>query len=94
MSELRTFFRFCPQCGRRFHIKLVSKNLVHLEREQAETGRATLLGPRSFSSPLPPIIVQEGDPVMIDIEEFQNAYRCGHCGHEWTEKHVEEVKEK
>jgi len=26
------FFRHCPGCGRRFHIKLESKKLVDLER--------------------------------------------------------------
>jgi hypothetical protein len=29
-------------------------------------------------------------PVMVDIKEFRYAYRCGHCGHAWTELKTEE----
>ncbi len=96
MSEIRTFFRFCPACGRRFHIKLVSKKLVDLRRESVEVKRAVpLIGPRSpgyFASSMP-IIVQQGEPVTIDVEEFQYSFKCKHCGHEWSEKSVEEQKE-
>lgn len=31
MHSIGTFFRFCPSCGRRFRIKLVSKVLVSKE---------------------------------------------------------------
>ena len=95
MSEIKTFFRFCPECGRRFHIKLVSKNLINVEREKEEVAR-TITQPPASPYPFPtavPVIVQEGEPITIDVEEFQYVYRCGHCGHEWTEKHVEEHKE-
>ncbi len=30
------FFRHCPGCGRRFHIKLESKKMVHLDRESMQ----------------------------------------------------------
>ena len=95
VSEIKTLFRFCPQCGRRFHIKLVSKKLVNLQRETVESKTAVpIMGSRfgSMGSPAP-IIVQTGEPVTIDVEEFQYAYRCKHCGHEWSEKRVEESKE-
>ncbi len=96
MSEVKTFFRFCPECGRRFHIKLVSKKLTNLERESTEVKRAIpVMGPRygySYGTPMP-IILQVGEPMTIDVEEFQYSYRCKHCGHEWSEKHVEESKE-
>ena len=96
MSEIKVFFRFCPDCGRRFHIKLVRKDLVNVEREQEEPGRSFVMNPSpGMPSPgYPPIVVQEGEPVTIDIEEFQYVYKCGHCGHVWEEKHVEEVEEK
>jgi hypothetical protein len=50
---------------------------------------------RSFSgiyqaAVTPELVVEEGEPVTIDIEEFQYAYKCKHCGHSWSEKHVEE----
>jgi hypothetical protein len=38
-------------------------------------------------------MVQEGRPIIADIEEFQYTYKCKHCGHEWSEKHVEEHRE-
>ncbi|SRR6266704_2294293 len=98
------FFRHCPECGRRFHIKLVDKQLVSKEKEliptkRVITGQYTYLGarqkrpmsggPTSYS----PTVVVEGEPMVIDFEEFQYAYRCKHCGHEWAEKHVEKHKE-
>jgi len=94
MSEIKTFFRFCPECGRRFHIKLVSKNLINVEREKEEISQPAVISPRYSFTSAPAIIVQEGEPVTVDIEEFQYAYKCGHCGHEWNEKHMEEVREK
>ena len=95
MSEIRTFFRFCPECGRRFHIKLVSKKLVGVERESEERRQAFPVGiPANEPSAGSPVIVEETEgPMTIDIEEFQYTYRCKHCGHEWTEKHLEEEKE-
>ena len=84
------FFRHCPQCGRRFHIKLVDKKLVHLDKEEVQTP-LRLTGSRG---PSPIAFVEEGVPVTLDIEEFQYAYRCKHCGHEWYEKHTEKHVEK
>ena len=39
-----------------------------------------------------PILVHDERPVVLDIEEFQYAYKCKHCGHHWQEKHLEEHK--
>ncbi len=72
------FFRHCPQCGRRFHIKLEGKRPVSLVREPV-----TL-----------PLTLWVDRTITIDTEEFQYAYKCGHCGHEWSEKHVEEFRER
>jgi DNA-directed RNA polymerase subunit RPC12/RpoP len=83
--------RHCPACGRKFHVKLVDKKLVRLERESGRKLPASRLGVYQFRG-VPVLAVQEGRPIVTDIEEFQYAYRCGHCGHEWLEKHVEEHK--
>ena len=85
------FFRHCPACGRRFHIKLESKKLVRIDREPVPG----LLTPRTTIAPFqaPFLLVHEGAPVTADIEEFQYMYKCNHCGHEWAEKHIEEHKE-
>ncbi|SRR6266487_189281 len=37
--ELMEFFRHCPECGRRFNIKLVSKKLVSKENKLIPTKR-------------------------------------------------------
>ncbi|HYY91231.1 MAG TPA: hypothetical protein VE955_04525 [Candidatus Dormibacteraeota bacterium] len=97
------FFRHCPGCGKRFHIKLESKKMVHLERKtirKTETRRsARLPGPSGYGTSgagftRQPVVVFEGPPVILDIEEFQYNYKCGHCGHEWSEKKVETHSEK
>ncbi len=94
------FFRHCPGCGRRFHIKLESKKLVTEHRESIPGRKAlrTAVGRGSsagmFAAPsITPIAVQEGKPIIIDIEEFQHAYKCTHCGHEWSETRLESRRE-
>jgi len=82
-------FRHCPECGRRFHIELVGKKLAHLDKEEVQTPPRLLLGGR-----YPYALVEAGVTVTLDIEEFQYAYRCKHCGHEWYEKHTEKHVEK
>lgn len=85
MSE---FFRHCPQCGKRFHIKLVSKGLVGT-RLTREAGRS----PAMVGSYGPgPVQVMEGAPITVEVEDFQYAYRCGHCGHQWQEIRTEDYK--
>ncbi|MDA4134306.1 MAG: hypothetical protein OK441_01895 [Thaumarchaeota archaeon] len=91
MSEVKTFFRHCPSCGRRFHIRVVSKQLLQMDREDEEISSRGLYA-RAPNNPMT-LIVEEGEPITVDIEEFQYMYKCKHCGHEWSEKHVEEHKE-
>lgn len=99
MSEAREFFRICPACGRRFHIKLVSKKLVD-ERRDVEKITQGMVSPMlmgaggaGFMMPIAPIVVEENVPVTIDIEDFKYAYKCKHCGHTWSESREEEHKE-
>jgi DNA-directed RNA polymerase subunit RPC12/RpoP len=91
------FFRFCPECGRRFHIKLVSKKLMKLDRETIRRPRVARMGIATSGYSAGPshqmTMVFEGEPIIIDIEEFQYNYKCKHCGHEWFEKHVEKHSE-
>jgi DNA-directed RNA polymerase subunit RPC12/RpoP len=93
------FLRHCPQCGRRFHITLVGKKLDHLDRETVQTPPRVAPGALGHGYPVslavtPELVVEEGKPVTIDIEEFQYTYKCKHCGHEWYEKHAEKHVEK
>ena len=88
------FFRHCPECGRRFHIKLEEKKMVHLERRTTQMPGASR-GPRAGlgAGYAKPTFVSVGPPVTLDIEDFEYHYKCGHCGHEWTEHHREKHRE-
>ena len=93
MSEVRTFFRFCPACGKRFHIKLLGKKLEEERTEKTEVRRDTGVfrtgtGYGMFATP--PVIVEEKVPLTIRLEDFRYSYKCKHCGHVWTEMHEEE----
>jgi len=96
------FFRHCPGCGRRFHIRLENKKLVTEHRESMPSKRAARavvvrsgsMGSRGFvASSYTPLAVEEGRPIIVDIEEFQYSYKCKHCGHEWSEQHLESRRE-
>jgi len=84
------FYRHCPGCGRRFHIELVSKKLAKVDRTSRPKKIVTNLvgGGLAYAASPAVFVVQEGDPTVIDIEEFQYTYKCKHCGHEWAEKRV------
>ena len=85
------FFRHCPGCGRRFHIKLEDKRRVGFDREPIPRMEHRIGGPASdLRSMVIPVIVHDARPIVLDIEEFQYVYKCRHCGHEWSEKHVQE----
>jgi DNA-directed RNA polymerase subunit RPC12/RpoP len=91
MSEIKDFFRHCPSCGRRFHIKLVSKTKINEEvltehMTQVEQEMSTgLIHANPMYTPL-----AEGQAIFVDIREFQYNYKCTHCGHQWSEVHEEE----
>ena len=86
MPSIRTFFRHCPSCGRRFEIRLVSREEVNSESHVEELP-ASVMGPRVVTAaPIPrAVLVQEEKPSMVDVEEFQYTYKCRHCGHVWSE---------
>jgi DNA-directed RNA polymerase subunit RPC12/RpoP len=80
------FFRHCPDCGRRFHIKLMDKSLVDTER----TASGGSIG--ELSEGVAAVHVK-GAPMIFDIEEFRYEYKCRHCGHEWSEKRLRSHRE-
>jgi DNA-directed RNA polymerase subunit RPC12/RpoP len=88
------FFRHCPQCGRRFHIKLEGKKLVTSHQESIPRIQPVGMIVQSGSmGSVTPIDVQEGKPIIVDVEMFQYAYKCRHCGHEWSERRTVDRKE-
>jgi DNA-directed RNA polymerase subunit RPC12/RpoP len=83
MSEIETFFRRCPNCGRRFEVRLIGKKLVSAETiNESRPVSADYFAP---GSPISYLEVGETEPTIIDVEKFQYAYRCKHCGHQWVE---------
>jgi hypothetical protein len=84
-NAVMEFFRFCPECGRRFRIKLVDKKLIAEHKEQSPDEGFTM-----GATPLHHGSVQDSGPMIFDIKEFQYEYKCQHCGHEWSEKHVKD----
>ena len=94
MSEVKTFFRYCPACGRRFHIKLVSKVLVSDDR--GDKVRPELLdetaGYNVTGQVIGPTILKADLPVTVQAEDFEYSYRCSHCGHVWKEMQHREAE--
>jgi uncharacterized Zn finger protein len=84
MSGVRTFFRHCPSCGRRFEIRLVSKKSLESESLTETEPKGDLSAPSLLARP---VTLTEEAPVIVDIDEFQYTYECKHCGHEWSEIH-------
>lgn len=95
MSEVSTFFRHCPSCGRRFEIRLVSKKLADDKTTTTavkEASGGSILG-LGAATPLGGYVFVEQDvPLTIDVEDFNYTYKCKHCGHVWTELHEKESK--
>jgi hypothetical protein len=95
-SEIRTMFRHCPACGRRFEIRLVSKKLLD-ENENLEKVPTVDMkgGPPSASvlggySPQGSPTIIGMQPIIIDVKDFQYTYRCRACGHTWMELRSDE----
>jgi len=97
VSGVKTFFRYCPACGQRFHIRLINKKLVRDTKEtrvQRVTASNTRVMVGSRSQPILPAVLEVDVPVTVDVEDFEYSYRCGQCGHSWTETRTrkEEIK--
>jgi predicted RNA-binding Zn-ribbon protein involved in translation (DUF1610 family) len=89
MSSIETFFRRCPNCGKRFEIRLVNKQLVESEsiQESRPISEDYFGGFSGYQGSY--VEVGETEPVIVDVEKFQYSYKCKHCGYRWVE-----IKEK
>jgi uncharacterized Zn finger protein len=97
MSEIKTLFRYCPSCGKRFQIRLVGKKMVS-EREELSVedteheaevwDTAALMG--GYGGDEIPVELEEKEPITVELERFRYTYKCKHCGHVWTEIHEKE----
>jgi DNA-directed RNA polymerase subunit RPC12/RpoP len=91
MSEVKTLFRYCPACGKRFHIRLVNKKLVR-DEEVTSTRKEVALSGRTLGpyTPISPAMLEADVPITIEVEDFDYSYKCKHCGHFWTEMRRQE----
>jgi len=87
-EEVRTFFRRCPFCGRRFEIRLVSKKLVGSEQVDSKVEQYT---PASVIAPL---VLESNVPMIVEVDDFGYTYKCKHCGHQWSEDHFKTQNER
>jgi hypothetical protein len=107
MPGIGTFFRHCPSCGKRFHVKLIGEELIgeELVGEETRPGVSTeshhaVLSIKSTAtsrhdeSGVAGPLGAEGDQTVAGSEKFQYSFKCQHCGHEWTEEHFENLKAK
>lgn len=97
MSDVKTFFRHCPACGKRFQIRLVDKRLVNdrqetrVEKVRAQ-GTDIQIGNR-YQNPNPQVLYVDV-PTTVEVKDFEYSYKCGHCGHAWAEMHKQEAEMK
>jgi len=88
LAEVRTFFRRCPSCGRRFEIRLVNKKLMGSEQLESKMEQGTL------ASVSAPVVLESEVPVLVEVDDFRYTYRCKHCGHQWSEEHFKTENER
>lgn len=98
MSDVRSFFRRCPNCGRRFEIRLLTKDVVadkiittsYQRPEGISSGFSpAVAGGGMFGAPH---VLEETVPLSIDEREFKYSYKCKHCEHQWVEAVDKEIK--
>ncbi len=78
------FFRHCPECGRRFQIRLVDKKLVRQERGSIPT-REIVSGEYRYGMSFrgggtvsgPPTVVLEGRPIVSGFLLLKDSARLG-----------------
>ncbi len=80
-EELHTIFRRCPNCGKRFEIRITGKKLVDEKVVNNKVRSIMPVGSTRVSTPTP---MKEG-VTTVDVKEFEYSYECQHCGHKWLE---------
>jgi hypothetical protein len=90
VPDIRTFFRHCPSCARRFEIRVVGKKLIDSKSIKETEKRLIPIGgsvPGGIYARQMVTMVQEDVPTIVEVDDFQYNYKCKHCGHEWSEVH-------
>ena len=93
MSAVRTFFRRCPSCGRRFETRLVSKREVSDEGEtKSEDYAVARNGWQESDMLLHGDLIPAIEVPVVEVKVLRYDYVCRHCGHEWSEKAIKTAK--
>jgi predicted RNA-binding Zn-ribbon protein involved in translation (DUF1610 family) len=88
-ENIESFFRQCPNCGKRFEVKIVGKKLVESESiKENRPVNSDYFGGYTGSI----LTVGQEEPTVVDVEKFQYTYRCKNCGHLWREFKEEDSK--
>ncbi|MBI3841490.1 MAG: hypothetical protein HY297_06040 [Thaumarchaeota archaeon] len=103
MGRLVTFFRHCPSCGRRYHVRLEGEKLAGSEVQEGQVVRRHRTPRSGLQGGLRVIVagrssgLQIGagitEPAQVVVEVYELTYKCEACGHEWKEsrKEVDEI---
>jgi DNA-directed RNA polymerase subunit RPC12/RpoP len=88
------FFRRCPNCGKRFVVKVDKEVLVGSENDTVKEIRdfampRTTMGGGAMM-PVGAVTVE----IPIERDTFEVTYECKHCHHQWKETLVVVKKEK
>jgi hypothetical protein len=85
------FFRHCPGCRRRFHVRIVDKRLTGLAKKTEKDQLPHTTIKKGMGLGMPTVMVQ-GDrgPGAVEVATFQYTYKCSFCGYEWKEKKIRE----
>ena len=98
MPGLRTFFRHCPSCGRRFEVRVVAKEELdssEVDRDSPHTTSSYVPYLAASTNPRAALSMSTGSPVVVSAREadwtkfMRYEYKCKHCGHQWFEDRTE-----
>lgn len=95
-SHTPTFFRKCPNCGKRFELERIGETVER--KEEVVPSEKTLMPVASIAASYPmPVADPSAMTKRIKIDEVvedevhTRTMTCKHCGHTWKER-FEEVK--
>ena len=97
-SKVETFFRHCPSCGRRFEIILESAKEVETVSSDRSTQKPKLrigLKPGTigeFRRRGILVLTYEKTNRFEENKRVKLTFKCGHCGHEWSERRFREAE--
>jgi DNA-directed RNA polymerase subunit M/transcription elongation factor TFIIS len=100
MSKLGTLVRTCPSCGHRFHVKFTNERVLSDKKTTEPVSKDGMMintGPSTgvWGTPRgkvwsPPMGAQERGTFTTTRKEFEDSFKCERCGHQWSEKRIEE----